>query len=55
MNEAVIGMIVFPCLFILITVPISFYFSKMDMKTYYCEIFMCGVRKIGYAFSKLGR
>ena len=54
-NEAWIGMIVFPCVFILVTVPIAFYFSKLEAKQFYDEVLMCGVRKIGYAFSKLGR
>lgn len=49
-----IGFGLFTFLF-LICVVISLKMSKLPVREYYNEIFMCGVRKIAYSCSQLGR
>lgn len=53
-EEAIIGMAIYFPIFI-IAVIAGKYISKLDWRTYYNEVLMCGVRKIGYACSQMGR
>ena len=45
----------FPTLYFCICVPVAYYFSKLSLKAFYDDVFLSGVRKISYSFTKLGR
>lgn len=49
------GFIAFSCIFTFICVPLSFWMSKLNAKEWYDDILLCGVRKIAYACSQMGR
>jgi SNF family Na+-dependent transporter len=49
------GIIVFVCTLPLITMPISYYLLDGSFSEWYNEIFMCGVSRIGYSMTSLGR
>ena len=55
LNEAWTGMIAFPCYFLLLATPVAYCISGLTLGEFYTDIFMCGVRKIGYSISRLGR
>lgn len=55
LNEAWTGMIAFPCYFLLFATPVAYCISGLSCGEFYTDIFMCGVRKIGYSISRLGR
>lgn len=54
-EEVYAGFIAFFCVFFFIVTPISFFLSKLSFLIYYNEIFLCGVRRISYACSQMGR
>ena len=49
-----LGVIITPFIFLAVSTA-SLYISKLPFKQWYAQIFMCGVRKIGYSFAKLSR
>lgn len=50
-----VGIIVmFVGLFLFILIP-SFYISKLPFQQWYAEVALCGVRRIGYSMTKMGR
>ena len=50
-----VGGIVFFLSQILIVVPVSYWVSGLTFHKWYRTIFFCGVRKLAYSFTKLGR
>lgn len=54
MDEVQIGFIVFGIIFVISSI-VSFVISGLPFWTFYEEVYMCGVRKIGYACSQMGR
>mmetsp|Transcript_38557 Transcript_38557/g.58700 ORF Transcript_38557/g.58700 Transcript_38557/m.58700 type:complete len:403 (-) Transcript_38557:56-1264(-) len=54
-EKITIGLIVTSAVVLLVVSPLSFAMSKMSLKDWYNEIFMCGVRKLGYSMSMLNR
>ncbi len=50
-----VGLVLFPCMFFLVSVPMAFYYSKLTIGQFYADVLMSGVRKISYSFTKLGR
>jgi SNF family Na+-dependent transporter len=49
------GMLAFLGCLSCFVLPISFLYSELRVMEWYTEIVMCGVRRIGYSMSKLGR
>uniref|UniRef100_A0A7S3CRJ8 Uncharacterized protein n=1 Tax=Strombidium rassoulzadegani TaxID=1082188 RepID=A0A7S3CRJ8_9SPIT len=49
------GLILMVVAFPTIIMPISFHLSQLTFSEWYNDIFMCGVRKIGYSMTVLGR
>jgi SNF family Na+-dependent transporter len=50
-----VGGLVFFASQVLIINPLSWYVSGLDFFSWYRQIFFCGVRKIAYSFTKMGR
>lgn len=53
-ETAIIGMAIYFPIF-LVAVLMGYFMSKLSLVDYYNEVLMCGVRKIGYACSQMGR
>jgi hypothetical protein len=49
------GLIAFVVAEIVIVLPLSYYFADTGAQDWYDNIAMCGVKRIGYSISKLGR
>ncbi len=54
-EKITIGLFVTAGVILLVVSPISFFVSKMSLKDWYNDIWMCGVRKLGYSMSMLQR
>lgn len=50
-----IGIALFLGLFCCVATPASFFVSGLGVREWYNDIFMCGVRKIAYSCSQMGR
>jgi len=54
-DEVTVGMGLYVGLFLLVATPLSFKTSELSGGEWYNEIWMCGVRKIAYSCSQMGR
>lgn len=54
-EKPAIGLIAFVVVEIVILLPLSYYFADTTLQDWYDNVCMCGVKRIGYSMSKLGR
>lgn len=54
-ENGLLGMVVFVGSIVFIGLPVSYCISGVSFSQWYKHIFFCGVRRIGYSISKLGR
>lgn len=54
-GETAAGLITVVVVLLVLIMPLSFYASGMSLGEWYNEIFMCGVKRIGFSMSAIGR